>query len=484
MYQRETACARERASRSPGNPLVKSMRSLRHLVCLGAVVACLTSCTSGPEIISATGAAAPGVVLGDEVEIVREPVLAMRVRVGAANLAHVAVVTESGRLVHLAVRPDGWLERSDLGEIDPSDVYDLAADPDGSVHVLLSKAYIRVSAAGRTVAPAGRCERIAVAGARTLCVGPLDPLFPESRERGGWDPVGSVGPQQGRKVILYSYEGDRWTPRAVLERDSAWEVGRAHIVADRGGLVHVLYRADGPLDASISRRLVKLASFRLPEGTDAADPIRVVDLWELQDDSDLPVPTEVDTASGRPGTLVNRRRFGFTEPAANEPLFAVAWPAGAGRALVGSRPAMQIGTQASQVLLLRDGRLLQTLPLQPGGGGWTTFVLSVLLAPAGEERVHAVTVAKGDLLGFANRVRYQEIAGRHWSSPLDLGLTGDRADLVGLGAGAQGDAFVVLPARSGGLIGRWIMRDSRHATTRPRRRGGRALRLRRARERS
>jgi hypothetical protein len=261
--------------------------------------------------------------------------------------------------------------------------------------------------------------------------------------------------------VLYSFAGDRWSVRAVLERDSAWSVGRAEIVNDRDQVAHVWYEADGPLDASIQRRLVRVTSFRLPNGSGEAEPIRAVDLWELREDSGLPVPAEVDTVSGRPRSLLNRRRYGFTEGAASESLFALGWPAGVGRTIVGSEQrTLQVGSDPPQVLVLNDGRLLHKLPLQPGGVGWATFVLAVLLAPAGEDRIHAVTVAKGDLLGFANRVRYQETIGGRWSRALDLGLAGpQRVDLVRLGAGEQGDAFVVMPGPTGGLIGRWITRD-------------------------
>ena len=94
---------------------------------------------------------------------------------------------------------------------------------------------------------------------------------------------------------------------------------------------------------------------------------------------------------------------------------------------------------------------------QAAEGGRRSSWLSC--SAAGEDRIHAVTVAKGDLLGFANRVRYQETTGGHWSRGLELGLAGDRPDLVRLGAGEQRDAFVVMPGPTGGLIGRWITRD-------------------------
>ncbi len=435
------------------------MRSLRHLMRLSAAMACLAGCASepggAPEEVEAS---AP--VLGQEVGLVSEPVVAVRVRVDPVNVAHVAVLTEKGRLLHLAVRSDGSVVATDLGEVDPRDAFDIAVSPNGVIHVLLAEVYLRVSAMGRTVGPAGRCERLALAGVQALCLGTFDPAFPESSERGPWEPVGVVGPLQGRKLVLYSFEGDRWRVRTVLERDSAWNVGRAEIVADRGQVAHVWYEADGPLDASIQRRLVRATSFRLPEGIGEAEPVRAVDLWELGEGSDLPVPAEVDTVSGRPLSLLNRRRYGFTEGAASEPLFALGWPAGVRRTMLGSEQrTVQVGTDPPQVLVLKDGRLLHKIPLQPGGGGWTTFVLAVLLAPAGEDRIHAVTVAKGDLLGFANRVRYQETTGGRWSRGLELGLAGDRSDLVRLGAGEQRDAFVVMPGPTGGLIGRWITRD-------------------------
>jgi hypothetical protein len=166
----------------------------------------------------------------------------------------------------------------------------------------------------------------------------------------------------------------------------------------------------------------------------------------------------LEAARFRPGTLVTRARYGLTQSAGDRPLLALARPAGGGQTIVGAgaSPGVRIGADPTEVVLLEEGRLLRKLPPRAETTGWTTLVLSTLLAPGGRQRFHVVTVTKGDFLGFSNRVRYQQIADSDWTSSLDLGLVGDRADLVRLGAGERGDAFVVLPGRGDGLVGRWI----------------------------
>ena len=409
---------------------------------------------------SVQDAVPPAAILGTELELVREPVLAARVSIGAARTAHIAAVTESGRLVHLAVGEDGSARQTALGEITAEDLYDVAIGSDGTVHALLVKTYLRFSTTGRSAAPAGRCERIQVTDAQTFCVGPLDAGIPDSQDRGGWEEgLGQLGPQQARKFVLSVFNGNGWSALAVLERDTTWQVLAAEIVPDHAGTVHILYLAYGPLDASLNRRtLVRLASFRIPEGSRAAEALPVVDVWELDPEVRLPSSPELEAARLRPGTLVTRARYGLTQSAGDRPLLALARPAGAGQTIVGAgaSPGVQIGADPTEVVLLEEGRLLRKLPPRAETTGWTTLVLSTLLAPGGRQRFHVVTVTKGDFLGFSNRVRYQQIADSDWTSSLDLGLVGDRADLVRLGAGERGDAFVVLPGRGDGLVGRWI----------------------------
>jgi hypothetical protein len=438
---------------------VSYRRLFRHLTPTTLLAGCLAGCAGGPAP-SAHDAVPPTAILGTELELMREPVLAARVSISPINTAHVAALTDSGRLVHLAVGEDKSRQETTLGEINAEDLYDVAVGSDGTVHALLVKTYLRFSGIGRSVAPAGRCERIEVTDAHTFCVGPLDAGIRDSQDRGGWEGgLGQLGPQQARKFVLSAFTGNGWSALAVLERDSTWQVLAAEIVPDRAGTVHILYLAYGPLDASLNRRtLVRLASFRLAEGSRAAEALPVVDVWELDPEVGLPSSPELEAARLRPGTLVTRARYGLTQSAADTPLLALARPAGAAQTIVGAgaTPGVQIGADPTEVVLLEEGRLLRKLPPRAETTGWATLVLSTLLAPGGKQLFHAVTVTKGDFLGFSNRVRYQQIAQNHWTSSLDLGLTEDRADLVRLGAGEQGDAFVVLPGRRGGLVGRWI----------------------------
>ena len=317
----------------------------------------------------------------------REPVLAARVSIGAARTAHIAAVTESGRLVHLAVGEDGSPRQTALGEITAEDLYDVAIGSDGTVHALLVKTYLRFSKTGRSAAPAGRCERIQVTDAQTFCVGPLAAGFPDSQDRGGWEEgLGQLGPQQARKFVLSAFNGNGWSALAVLERDTTWQVLAAEIVPDHAGTVHILYLAYGPLDASLNRRtLVRLASFRIPEGSRAAEALPVVDVWELDPEVRLPSSPDLEAARLRPGTLVTRARYGLTQSAGDRPLLALARPAGAGQTIVGAgaSPGVQIGADPTEVVLLEEGRLLRKLPPRAETTGWTTLVLSTLLAPGG-----------------------------------------------------------------------------------------------------
>ena len=215
---------------------------------------------------------------------------------------------------------------------------------------------------------------------------------------------------------------------------------------------------DGPVSAPPRRRIVRLARFRVPPSNARPAEVRGgLDVWELVPGTEPRVVPEPLDAAARSGAPTFWRRYGLPEPAADATVIALARPAGRAYTMLRApQSSSAFLADASDLVLVRDGELLRELPVRSEDTGWTSFVLSTLVATARAGRFHVVSVSKDDLLGFVNRARYLQIIEEGWSAPLDLGRVSDRVDLAKLGADEDGHAFVVLPATDGRVVGRWI----------------------------
>ena len=434
------------------------MSPWKHLLVLGCSAALLGGCATAP-IGSQGERVPPAATLGPEVELFARPPLEISVAVGGSGVAHVAAITASGTLQHLIVGQEGGADRNVLGEVNRDDVLDMVVGPDGTVHLLVGTRYLTFSGAGRNDTDAGGCERITVTPAQALCSIPVDAAgVPIRLGAGRFDGLGTARIRQATKFVISRLEERTWSTVAALEPDSDWDILTANVVATNNGVVHLLYLAEGPVSRPPRRRMVRFATFRVPESS-ARPPETIggVDVWELVPGTEPPVVAETLAAGARSGVPTFWRRYGLPEPAADRTVIALARPAGRAYTMLRAHQSSSaLLADASDVLLVRDGQLLRELPTRPENSSWTSFVLSTLVAAAGAGRFHVVSVSKDDLLGFDIRARYLQIIEEGWSTPLDLGRVSDRVDLAKLGAGEDGRAFVVLPAIDGRVVGRWI----------------------------
>jgi hypothetical protein len=431
----------------------------RHLLALSCSAVLLGGCATAP--VSSEGQRAPPeAALGREVELFAQPPLVMSVAVDEAGVAQIAAIAAGGTLLHLVVNQEGRVNRNVLGQVNQDEVFDLAVGADGAVHLLLGTRYLRFASAGVEDADAGGCERITVTPAGTLCNIPVDAAGVPLRigVGGVYDGLGRPRLPRPTKLVIARFEERAWSTVAMLEPDSDWAIPTASVAAGRG-VVHVLYVADGPVSSPPIRRVVRFATFRVPE-SNTRPPERVSgpDVWELVPGTEPVFIAEPVPASASSGAAALRRRYELAQPAADGPVIALTRPAGRAYTMLhpsGSGTPVLL-SDASDLLLVQDGRLLRELPARSEDSGWKSFVFATRVAAAGAGRFHMVSVSKDDLLGFATRARYLQVIAERWSKPFDLGRVADRVDLVKLGAGAGSHAFVVLPATDGRVIGRWI----------------------------
>ncbi len=443
------------------------MRRWAHRFAIGCSAVLLAGCAGapvGPQDVRVP----PEATVGSAVELYGEHPLAISVAVGAPGVAHVAAITTSGTLLHFVVDQDGKVDRRDLARVDPNEARDLAIGADGAIHLLLGARYVRFSDRGREEADGTYCERLALTPTQVLCTAELYPeSTPGSVGPGRSYAFGPSGPLRGRKAVIGRFDAGAWSAIAVLEPDSDWDTQSATLYAAPDGVVQVLYRVAGPVNALLQSSMTRVAAFRVPQ-SDGLPPAALtgVDVWEFVPGSEpsvLPPNRAASALPPDPGAgdfgFVEPfwRRYGTAQAAADGPLVALVRPAGLAYTRFPSDQAQPLIAQdASDVLLVKDGRLLREMPVRAEDSGWTSFVLTRVVAPAGASRFHLVTVSKDDLFGFVMKARYLEIVTERWSTPVELGRVADRPDLVKIAAGEDGRAFVVLPLAAEHLVGRWI----------------------------
>lgn len=434
------------------------MRRWAHRFAVGCSALLLGGCGTAP-LGPQEERAPPEATVGKPVELYGEHPLVTSVAVGASGVAHVAAITMGGTVLHFVVDQEGKVDRQILGQVDRDQVRDLAIGADGSVHLLLDTRYLRFSGLGLEEADAAGCERIALTPTQVLCSAAVyAQSTPGSVATGRMYGFGTPGIPRGTKVVIARYDAGAWSAIAMLEPDSDWDTLSATLSATPDDVVHVLYIAAGPVNASAQSTMTRLAAFRVPElGGEGLAALSGVDVWEIVPGTQ-PSFLQVDTTASEMLRVVSLwGRYGAAQAAADGAVVALVRPAGLAYTRFRSdQPRSLIPQDASDVVLVEGGRPVRELPVRAEDSGWASFVVTRLVARAGAGRFHVVTMSKDDLLGFVMQARYLQIIAGRWSTPMELGRVADRPDLIKLAAGEDGRAFVVLPLAGERFIGRWI----------------------------
>ncbi|WP_310447449.1 hypothetical protein [Thiobacillus sp.] len=405
----------------------------------------LTACASGPKEQEVGSTPPPGVHFGNEIVLLDSATEKVAAHMTPDGRVHLVAITAGDDAYHVVVSAQGVEQKEKIGARRYGYYQNLAItdDAQGRLHVALKdEHWIQEKGAWR-LAGENRCALLARAGDSMACALDVDGSELETTAQWGASIIGGPAaailiPYRFRpdKLVLAKALGDDWSYRNVLDHQLPYVVNLTNpdsgvLAGDASGTFHLFFIAHG---SNFYSTRYDTLTFAEDGGTDIE--------WRQPDGQAIKLGN-LESEPARPGA-------NWFIPWG---MLALAVDPQTGKALFFAR-RMESGfgnrTDASVEIL--GGVFGQPVPLSVKNGNPRR------LAPAGDERFHALVTARPGLLYLAYR------AGG-WTAPARVGeygtpsmfLIGDSS--IQIVSDGRSQALAIWPKREGALVGRWIELD-------------------------
>ena len=404
----------------------------------------LGACASSPKVDEIGSMPPPGVHLGNEITLLDVATEKVAAHMTPDGRVHLIAITAGDDAYHVVVSEQGVEKKEKIGAKRYGYYQNLALTDDalGRLHVALKDEHWILEQGAWRLAGSNACARLARAGDSVACV-----VLASGSELGteaqwgalivGGPAAAILVPYRSRpsKLVLAKAVGDGWSYRTVLDYQLSYGVNletydSGILAGDASGAFHLLFRAH---EGNTSH--VRYDTRTLDEAG-AADVE-----WRRPDEQAIKLSNEA-SAPVRPGP-------NWFIPFAD---LALAVDPQTGKALYFARH-MESGfgnwTTAAVELKSRGGVIRQPVPIPLKNGK------PKRLAPAGNERFHALVADGSDLV-------YLTYAAGNWTTPARIGEYGTPSlfliddGSIQLASDGRSRALAIWPKRDGALAGRWI----------------------------
>ena len=422
------------------NPSFKPAR-----LCAVGLLVLLGACASTPTPFESGTPPVPGVLAGEEIELLDDATEKVTAYMTPDGWVHLVAITAGGEAYHVAVSERGVEHRETLGGDHRYGYYNnlaIADDSLGRLHVAIKDEHWVFDQGSWKLAGNNRCSLLARYADSLACAHVVDGSeLGTAAQWGitgfGGGPAGIIIPYRIRpdKLLLASLAEGEWSYRAVIEHPSPYSVKLENdsdgiLAGDANGLVYVFYRGSYGSGTSTRYAVVPLAAkveptveWRQPDGQTV----------KLADFSNVPVALPQDWYVPL-GSLT----------------FAVDPQAGVGAFIAMHSGGFSGATEG--IVEIRDGIFSQPALIPLKGSK------PKKLAPAGQERFHALVALNKSLL-------YLNYRAGGWSGPTRIGEFGTPSlfliddSSIQLASDGRSRALAIWPKREGKLVGRWITLD-------------------------
>ena len=405
----------------------------------------LAACASGPKEQEIGSTPPPGVHFGNEIVLLDSATEKVAAHMTPDGWVHLIAITAGDDAYHVVVSAQGVERKEKIGTGRYGYYQNLAItdDAQGRLHVALKDEHWILEGSTWRLAGDNRCALLARAGDSVACV--VDVSGSELGTAGQWG-MSLLGSGMGAIVIPYRIRpsklvmakvvGDDWSYRSVLDHQLRYLVNLTNpdsgiLAGDASGTFHVFFIAHE--DRFYGTRYDTLTFVEEGEA----------DLEWRRPDGQAIMLRNLDSEPARPGAN------GFIPWG----MLALAVDPQTGKALFFARHMESgFGNRTDASVEIRGGVFGQPVPLSVKNGNPRR------LAPAGDERFHALVTVRPGLLYLAYR------AGG-WTAPARIGeygtpslfLIGDSS--IQIASDGRSQALAIWPKRAGALVGRWIELD-------------------------
>jgi hypothetical protein len=409
--------------------------------CTAGLFLLLGACASGPKVEDIGSMPPPGVHFGNEITLLDSATEKVAAHMTPDGRVHLIAITAADDAYHVVVSAQGVERKEKIGAKRYGYYQNLAItdDAQGRLHVALKDEHWVLENGAWRLAGSNACARLARAGESVACV--LDVSGSELGTAGQWG-MSLFGSGMGAilvpyrirpdKLVLAKAVGDDWSYRTVLDHQLPYFINletydSGILAGDASGTFHLLFRAHE--NAGVH---VRYDTLTLDEDGEA-------DIEWRRPDGQAFMLRNLESEPVRPGP---NSFIPFDD-------LALAVDPQTGKALFFAR---RFGNWTDASVEIGGGVYGQPVPIPVRNGN------PKRLAPAGDERFHALVSVRPGLLYLAYR------AGG-WSAPARIGefgtpslfLIGDGS--IQLASDGRSQALAIWPKREGVLVGRWITLD-------------------------
>jgi len=410
--------------------------------CAGALLLLAGACVSGRHTVNIADTPPPGIELGNEITLLDTATEKLAAHMTQDGRVHLIAITTGGDALHVVVSERGIEEKKKVGS-DRHNYYETLAitdDAGGRIHLAIKDKYWIWDKSAWRLVGSNRCALLARAGDSVACI-----TEASGKELGtaaqwgitgfGGGPAGIVIPYRIRpaKIVLGEATSDGWSYRNVLDYHLRYlvnldNVGDAVLSGDASGRLHLFFKA-----YEDNRFYFRYAALVPTE--DAERDIE----WR--------------PADGQTSKLINSESEAVSLgdkwfiPAGPPLPFAV--DPQTGRALFVARMSSSLAGWVDAGVEIQGKLLGQPAPFP------VPTSRPRRLAPAGDDRFHAVLVVDRSLIYATYR------AGK-WSAVTKVGEFGTQSLFaigdasIQLASDGRRQALAIWPKREGVLAGRWI----------------------------
>lgn len=416
-------------------------------LCLLGVFLLLGGCASGPKVDDVGLTPPPGIQLGNEIVLLDSATEKVAAHMTRDGRVHLIAITAGDDAYHVVVSALGVEQKEKIGTKRYGYYQNLAITDDalGRLHVALKDEHWILEQGVWRLAGSNACARLARAGDSVACV-----VWASGSELGteaqwgafivGGPAAAILVPYRSRpsKLVLAQAVGEGWSYRTVLDHHLTYgvnmETHRSGILAgDATGTFHLLFRVHEGNTSHVRY------------DTQTPDEEGLADIeWRRPDEQAIKLRNEV-SAPVRPGP---NWFIPFDD-------LALAVDPQTGKALFFAR-RMESGfgnwTTAAVEIRKHGGVYGQPVPIPFKNGQ------PKQLAPAGDERFHALIANRSDLI-------YLNYSAGGWTAPARIGEYGTPSlfliddDSIQLASDGRSETLAIWPKRAGALVGRWIKLD-------------------------
>lgn len=404
-------------------------------LCMIGVFLLLGACASGPRVEDIGSVSPPGVRVGNEMVLLDSATEKVVSHMTPDGRVHLVAITARNDAYHVVVAAQGVERKEQIGagRYGYRDNLAITDDAQGRLHVALKDEHWILDKGAWRLAGGNACSLLARAGDSMACV--VDVSGSELGTRAQWgvslfggQGAGILIPYRIRpsKLVLAKAVGDDWSYRGVLDFHLSYLVNLANndgdtLAGDDSGTFHLIFRAhENGYDT-------RYGTLTLEEAT-------APDIEWRRPDGQAILLANLNSVPARPGP-------GWYVPYGT---LALAVDPRTGTALFFARSGLSDAGVA-----VRGGVFGQPVPLP------LEALTQKKLAPAGDERFHAIVAVQRHLFYLA----YREDG---WSEPAALGESGTPSlFLIGdssiqIASDGRRRALAIWPKREGDLVGRWI----------------------------